>query len=232
MLLIQLGDDFRYDTAAEFDQQFINVKYLLYFSNHIVQRFLFVLFFSTQYQKLFDYMNSRSDWFVDAQFGTLKDFFDSLRASVAQSVERFPSLSGDFFTYADIDDHYWSGYYTTRPFYKQLDRVLESYLRSAEIIYSMTWSHLHRLSAVPERSRNWMGRMMALLSQARRHLAIFQHHDGITGTEKDHVVQDYAKMMQNGIQNSQMIIQQCAHFLLHPDQVIYSWSFLCCPQTI
>uniref|UniRef100_A0A0P5S8D1 Alpha-mannosidase n=1 Tax=Daphnia magna TaxID=35525 RepID=A0A0P5S8D1_9CRUS len=197
VLLIQLGDDFRYDTAAEFDQQFIN------------------------YQKLFDYMNSRSDWFVDAQFGTLKDYFDSLRASVAQSVERFPSLSGDFFTYADIDDHYWSGYYTTRPFYKQLDRVLESYLRSAEIIYSMTWSHLHRLSAVPERSRNWMGRMMALLSQARRHLAIFQHHDGITGTEKDHVVQDYAKMMQNGIQNSQMIIQQCAHFLLHPDQASF-----------
>lgn len=103
VLLVQLGDDFRYDTAAEFDQQFVN------------------------YQKLFDYMNSRKDWFVEvswngfligmsigleflmpilqAQFGTLKDYFEALRASVAQSVDRFPSLSGDFFTYADIDDH-------------------------------------------------------------------------------------------------------------------------------
>jgi alpha-mannosidase II len=42
---------------------------------------------------------------MQAQFGTLQDYFQALRDSVAQSIERFPSLSGDFFTYADIDDH-------------------------------------------------------------------------------------------------------------------------------
>ena len=68
-----------------------------------------------------------------------------------------------------------------------------AYLRSAEIIYSMTWTHQNRLSAVPQSLEEWMTKMMGLLSEARHNLGLFQHHDGVTGTAKDHVVQDYAK---------------------------------------
>jgi len=71
--------------------------------------------------------------------------------------------------------------------------MLQSSLRSAEIIYSMTWSHLHRLSTVPESHKQWMGRLMTYLTEARHNMGLFQHHDGVTGTAKDHVVQDYAR---------------------------------------
>uniref|UniRef100_A0A671Y1D6 mannosyl-oligosaccharide 1,3-1,6-alpha-mannosidase n=1 Tax=Sparus aurata TaxID=8175 RepID=A0A671Y1D6_SPAAU len=167
VLLVPLGDDFRYDKALEWDQQYIN------------------------YQKLFDYMNSHPEMHVQAQFGTLTDYFNAVYKAngVAQGSRpaEFPVLSGDFFAYADREDHYWTGYFTSRPFYKSLDRVIESHLRGAEILYS--------LAVANARHAGMEGRYpvsdYALLVDARRSVGLFQHHDAITGTAKENVVIDY-----------------------------------------
>lgn len=84
VLLVPLGDDFRYERSEEWDAQMIN------------------------YEALFAHLNSQPSYNVHASFGTLADYFDTLKK--AKDERSFPSLSGDFFTYADKDDNYWSGY--------------------------------------------------------------------------------------------------------------------------
>uniref|UniRef100_A0A8C2APK4 Alpha-mannosidase n=1 Tax=Cyprinus carpio TaxID=7962 RepID=A0A8C2APK4_CYPCA len=177
------------------------------------------------YQKLFDYMNSHPELHVQAQFGTISDYFEALRKStgmdpVGMNVGQlaFPVLSGDLFTYADRDDHYWSGYFTSRPFYKRLDRVLESHLRAAEVLYSLTLANIQTYGQPSDYPAvdNYK-----LLTEARRNLGLFQHHDAIAGTGKDWVVVDYGTRLYHSILNVKRVIVSSAHWLVLKDKPAY-----------
>ncbi|XP_076844380.1 alpha-mannosidase 2 isoform X2 [Brachyhypopomus gauderio] len=204
VVLVPLGDDFRYTDAQEWDQQFNN------------------------YQKLFDYMNSHPELHVQAQFGTISDYFEILRkvtgmdqAGMNVGMSPFPVLGGDFFTYADRDDHYWSGYFTSRPFYKRMDRVLEAHLRSAEILYSLTLASIRTLG----KPSNYPAiENYKLLTEARRNLGLFQHHDAITGTGKDWVVVDYGTRLFHSILNLKRVIGSSAHWLVLTDKTTYIYN--------
>uniref|UniRef100_A0AAQ4QAA2 mannosyl-oligosaccharide 1,3-1,6-alpha-mannosidase n=1 Tax=Gasterosteus aculeatus aculeatus TaxID=481459 RepID=A0AAQ4QAA2_GASAC len=165
VLLVPLGDDFRFVEASEWDAQ------------------------SGNYQKLFDYFDQHPELHVKARFGTLSDYFEALHRRLDAMGTALPALRGDFFTYADRDDHYWSGYFTSRPFYKRLDRTLEATLRATEILFSLALAEMRRfrgdgllVADFPVREH------FRRLTAGRRSLALFQHHDGITGTSRDPVV--------------------------------------------
>lgn len=186
-LLVPLGDDFRYITIAEADLQFEN------------------------YQKIFDYINAHSRLKAQVQFGTLEDYFAAVKEEVDahKSKLKIPSLSGDFFTYADRVHDYWSGYYVSRPFYKSVDRVLEETLRAADILFSLSSAYCQASD-----QGSFPFTFGEKLIDARRTLALFQHHDGITGTAKNHVVVDYAQRMHSALSDLQQFMAQGVGALL------------------
>ena len=136
-----LGDDFRYDHIEEWDLQYDNYQVrhdilgyqINYFVDFNVQKIHYDDMINFNFQAIFDYVNSHPELNAELSFGTLQDYFDEVRRkskAISKSDDGlFKSLSGDFFTYCDREDNYWSGYYTSRPFYKNMDRILEGYLR-------------------------------------------------------------------------------------------------------
>jgi alpha-mannosidase II len=156
VVLVPLGGDFYYESINEARSQFSN------------------------YERLIDYINLNKSMNANVRFGTLSDYFELLKEKNKRNLR---TLSGDFFTYADKTDRYWSGYYTSRPFYKRLDRIVEHYLRAAELTFS--------LSNLKGADNTDLYKMMLI---ARRNLSIFQHHDGIAGTSKSYVMKDYGNM--------------------------------------
>ena len=167
--LVLLGDDFRYNFDIEWQQQYNNYNLLM---NHV---------------------NSNGDKFRNAhiQFGTLQDYFEAVNQRQPIKTGNYPSLFGDFMPYADVYvnsiPNYWTGYYTTRPYYKSLSRELQHWLRSAEILYSLSRNHFR--SHFGSSTSNILDKEYNLISNARQNLALFQHHDGITGTSRDFVME-------------------------------------------
>lgn len=115
--LIPVGDDFRLREEFEYNYQYQNYKIIIDFINTNS---------ATRYNK------------ATISFGTPIDYF---RAIEERQQHKFPTLVGDFFPYADIlygiPPSYWTGYFTTRPFYKLMSRDLEHNLRSMEILFTL-----------------------------------------------------------------------------------------------
>lgn len=60
-----------------------------------------------------------------------------------------------------------------------------------------------------------------MLQTARRALSLFQHHDGITGTARDHVVKDYARQMFEALKSCKFVIQQAVYRYLTKPSVSF-----------
>uniref|UniRef100_A0A8K9X3W4 Alpha-mannosidase n=1 Tax=Oncorhynchus mykiss TaxID=8022 RepID=A0A8K9X3W4_ONCMY len=100
----------------------------------------------------------------------------------------WPLKGDDFFPYADSAHDFWTGYFTSRPALKRYERISNSYL---QVHYS---NH-----------RQWLS-LISLYTLCLRAMAVAQHHDAVSGTEKQHVANDYARKLANGWAHCQVLV--------------------------
>ncbi|KAL6494431.1 hypothetical protein OROGR_031231 [Orobanche gracilis] len=132
-------------------------------------------------------LSQANDGRVNAFYSTPSIYTDAKYAS----NESWPLKTDDYFPYADRLNAYWTGYFTSRPAIKGFVRTMSGYYLAARQLELF-------------RGRNKPGGPTT--DSLANALAIAQHHDAVTGTEKQHVASDYAKRLSVGYKESEDII--------------------------
>ncbi|KAH9627166.1 hypothetical protein KSS87_018406 [Heliosperma pusillum] len=146
-----------------------------------------------QMDKLIHYVNL--DGRINALYSTPSVYTDAKHAA----NETWPVKTDDFFPYADRANAYWTGYFTSRPAFKGYVRMMSGYYLAARQLEFL-------------KGRNGSVSQTETLAAA---LAISQHHDAVSGTERQHVADDYTLRLHTGCESSFVL----PHFF---DQ--YAWS--------
>ncbi|KAJ9189777.1 hypothetical protein P3X46_001031 [Hevea brasiliensis] len=144
-----------------------------------------------QMDKFIHYVNK--DGRVNALYSTPSIYTDAKYAA----DEQWPLKTEDFFPYADHPNAYWTGYFTSRPAFKGYVRMLSGYYLAARQLEFF-------------KGRSTAGPNTKKLADA---LAIAQHHDAVSGTERQHVASDYALRLSIGYIEAEKLVASSLAFL-------------------
>jgi lysosomal alpha-mannosidase len=151
--------------------------------------------------------------------GSKYNLFYSTPSCYAYALHRanlsWPTLNYDFFPYAHRPHAFWTGYFTSRT-------NLKSYVRRANNFYQAV-RQMSAWAALNDQSTE------SALFKLARALAESQHHDAITGTEKQHVAYNYAKHLSIGVEMSVPIISKAYAKINSKAAAIVSEQQIYCP---
>ncbi|KAK1746267.1 lysosomal alpha-mannosidase [Skeletonema marinoi] len=123
---------------------------------------------------------------------------------------RTNTIQRDWFPYADCDHCYWTGYFTSRQGLKRMERVGSSFLHAARQIESMQ-AYLPKDQRIRITTDAWNASPLYELDDA---MGVVQHHDGVSGTSKQHVAYDYAKRIAGGMNKANSFVTDALRKLL------------------
>ena len=99
-----------------------------------------------------------------------------------QANRTWISKTDDFFPYAIREHEFFTGYFTSRPAFKRYERYANNVLQMTRQLNAFSNVNL-RKNLFP-------------VSEA---MGLMQHHDAISGTERQHVQDDYMQRVSEGV---------------------------------
>ena len=110
-------------------------------------------------------------------YSTPNIYIDALK----QQDIQWPTKYDDLLPYADGNHSYWTGYFTSWP-------NLKGMIREAGAEFTnFNFNHAYTVINSPDDVQPTMDSFTHMFEQ----LGVMQHHDAVTGTAKQHVIDDY-----------------------------------------
>ncbi|KAL3162416.1 hypothetical protein ABBQ32_010087 [Trebouxia sp. C0010 RCD-2024] len=159
--------------------------------------------------KLIHYINK--DGRINAFYSTPADYV----ALKHQYNHSWPLKTDDFFPYADCPVCYWTGYFTSRATSKGWIREATSYLQATRQLEVLT-------GAAPTDRTTAQLQGTANTDSLEEAVSLLQHHDAITGTEKQHVANDYHARLARGWKESQKVFTDALTDLITADSSAFT----------
>ncbi|XP_024086113.1 lysosomal alpha-mannosidase-like [Cimex lectularius] len=125
--------------------------------------------------------------------------------SVNDAGVNLPPKLDDFFPYSSDSNSFWTGYFTSRPALKGFERLGNNFLQVCKQLYSLS-----------ELGYEFRSNLISL----REAMGVMQHHDAITGTEKQHVTSEYARILTNGIKDCEVVTKHALGKLMKNGGVV------------
>ncbi|XP_024863643.1 lysosomal alpha-mannosidase [Kryptolebias marmoratus] len=192
-------EDYNVDDVVQRFLRAANSQALVYKTNHIIMtmgsdfQYENAILWYKNLDKLIRYVNAQqaNGSRVNVLYSTPSCYLQELH----QANLTWPLKEDDFFPYADNAHNFWTGYFTSRPALKRYERISNSHLQ--------TCNQLEVLGGPTSRKGPFgKGDSQTL----RKAMAVAQHHDAVSGTEKQHVANDYARRLANGWQHCQVLV--------------------------
>ncbi|KAG8190302.1 hypothetical protein JTE90_012589 [Oedothorax gibbosus] len=127
--------------------------------------------------------------------------------SLNNANKTWTTMQSDFLPYASNRHEYWTGFYTSRPALKYHARRTNAFLQVCK--------QLVTLADVEN----------ADIITLKKAVGVVQHHDGITGTEKQHVADDYSRMLSQGYALCEDAVGRSMRILLSNDTILPKLHF-------
>lgn len=128
--------------------------------------------------------------------GTKVNVLYSSPSCYIQAVNReqgvtWSTKKDDFFPYSSGDHSFWTGYFTSRPTFKNMVRKGNNLLQACKQLAAAT---------------DVNGDTIAKVFELAEPMAVSPHHDAVSGTAKQFVTDEYAHSIHTGVESCQTVV--------------------------